>query len=188
MEPPLEPMTRSGLMPASSSPLSTPMCAKPRGPPDPSTRAARGAGPCGGSKRGRRSFGTSPMLQPAMPSARPARRMNGGALMLVAVFARLLLPALDERRTLRVFHVDALALGVDLVEAARVLQPVELAPGRAAARASHLLLPLLHFAVRGLLESRQRRATKEAADSEVQKREQQMRGSRWEQEARKYCD
>src|SRR5260221_373345 len=188
MEPPLEPMTRSGLMPASSSTLSTPMCAKPRGPPDPSTRATRGAGPCGGSKRGRRSFGTSPMLQPAMPSARPARRMNGGALMLVAVLARLLLPA----------------------------------------RASHLLLPLLHFAVRGLLRGAALARLEEAADSEVQKREQQMRGSRcstarreldglknarrfykidakgervyvedaerpalierWEQEARKYCD
>src|SRR6266849_4509583 len=59
MDPTLEPMMRSGRTPLSSSALSTPMCAKPRGPPEPSTSATRG-GVAGCTKRGSLSLETSP--------------------------------------------------------------------------------------------------------------------------------
>ena len=46
-------------MPASSRTFSTPMWAKPRGPPEPSTSATRGEGPVGCTKCGSRSGATS---------------------------------------------------------------------------------------------------------------------------------
>src|SRR5947209_7009055 len=110
MEPTLEPTMRSGLMPASSSAFSTPMCEKPRGPPDPSTRAKR-AGLLSGTNLGIRSGGIvgSMRLQPVATNATAAAISCVAALRFIQAKRQAFGGAagLHEFRERRLQHLEA---------------------------------------------------------------------------------
>src|SRR5688572_16866284 len=121
MAPALEPTITSGRMPASSRTLITPTCAKPRGPPPPSTSATRGGFTTAGSKRGWRSGGTSSEPLQAARSSNAARSDTTRCILaarLVGDFAR---PG-DLGIPLLVLHEHARSVRVVAEDRAAVLQ------------------------------------------------------------------